>query len=211
MTTAIQQDLVTILTPSLEVLGSEVVPAELMRDLLLQAWIPTERVPRPELHVKNDVTFPEQAHLKRADWVLIGSTRIEEEQHGYTYQYKNITVTVPVEIYTGNGRQRLYDLMAEVRRIVYTYQRALTPYQQLYYDGFQEDIEGKHLIWSGTAMMRLTSMIVPIITGIATNYETPASPQAAAPAAGYQPTPADDVREPTEPPPPPENTDSTTF
>lgn len=206
------QDLITVPTPSLETLGAEPVPPEIVRDLLRQAWIPTQRVPKPEIHILDDVTLPgEQVHLARADYVLVGETTIEERQAGHTYEYKDIEVTVLIRLVTKHSRQRLYDMMAELRRIIYTYQRSIRPYQQLYYDGFIERSEGKHGYWLGEATIRLTAKDVPIITGISTGFESPAQPQAAAPAPQYQPSPAPDLEGAEEPPLPPANTDSTRF
>jgi hypothetical protein len=205
-------NMITLNTPSLMTLGAEPVPGEIVRDLLLQAWIPTERVPRPQIHLMNDLTMPaEQAHLKRNDYILIAEPVIQESQHGHSYEYKDIEVTVPMEIYTIVGRQRLYDLYRACARIIYTYQHVVRPYQQLHVDSFQEAVRDKHGIWAGTFVIRLESKAVPIISGIATGFETPSRPQAGMHAPEFPPTPAPDVERPEPPLPPPYNPSNDTY
>jgi len=205
-------NLITLNTPSLTVLGSEPVPGEIFRDLLKAAWIPTQRVPEPQIHLMNDLDLPGvQIHMKRADYILLAETSVSETQHGHTYEYKDIEVTLPFEIYTMAGRQRLYDLWAAMKRIFYTYQHAIRPYQQLHVDGFQEIVRDKHGIWVATATMRAESKAVPIITGISTGFETPAQPQAGAHAAEFQPVEATDLEEPEAPDLPDYNPDPDNF
>lgn len=206
MAGVVSENMITIPTPSLQEPGAEPVPSEIVRDLMRFAWVAVERLPRPEIHVMNDITMSgEQMHLDRADYVIVGEVREDERQRGHAYTYKDVDVTVPVEIHTNRSRQRLYDLMAEVRRIAYTYQRAVRPWQQLYYDNFQEAAVGQHLYWRGTCTLRLTSRVVPIISGISTGFETPSRPNAAARVPQRpQRVEAPVVEEPEEPVPPDE-------
>jgi len=193
-------NLITLDTPSLTELGAEPVPGEIFRDLLRSAWIPTQRVPTPSVHLMNDLDLPGvQIHLKTSDYILLSETSMTETQHGHSYEFKDIEVTLPFEIVTMAGRQRLYDLWAAMKRIFYTYQHAIRPYQQLHVDSFQETVRDKQGVWVATATMRAESKMVPIITGISTGYETPAQPQADAHAAEQQPTEASDLEEPEEP------------
>lgn len=205
-------DQFTLQTPSLEILGAEPVHGEIVRDLLKQTWIPTERVDRPEIHLMNDLTMPaERMHLKKADYILLAEPNVQESQHGHSYEYKDIDVTLQMEIYTIQGRQRLYDLWAEVKRIFYTYQHVVRPYQQLHVDNFTESLRDKHGFWAGTAQVRLESKAVPVISGISTGFETPSHPQAATHAEQHTQIPASDLEEPEPPELPTENTDTDTF
>jgi len=200
----VSENWITLDTPSLMEPGAEPVPAEIIRDLVRTAWIEADRLPQPEIHIMDDVTMPgEQMHLDRADFVVLGEVRMDERQHGHSYTFKDFDVTVPIEVHTKKSRQRLYDLMAEVRRIIYTYQRAVRPYQQMYYDTFQEVSEGLHNYWKGTCSVRLTSRIVPVITGITTGFETDSRPNAAARVPQRHPLViAVTIEEPEEPEPP---------
>jgi len=193
-------NLITIDTPSLTTLGAEPVPGEIFRDLLKAAWLPTQRIPRPRIYLLNDLDMPGvQAHMKKADYILIAETSIVESQHGHSYEFKDIEVTIPFEIYTIAGRQRLYDLWAVLKRIFYTYQHAIRPYQQLHVDSFNEVVRDKHGLWIATATMRAESKAVPIITGIVEDFETPAQPQADILAPEYQPNEPISPEEPEAP------------
>lgn len=200
----IRRNWITLQTRSLLEEGAEPVPCEIVRDLLRYAWVAVNRLPAPEIHIMNDITMEgEQMHLDRADYVIIGETSIDENQHGHTYEFKDFSVAVPIEIHTRRSRQRLYDLMAEVRRIVYTFQRSIRPYQQMYYDRFQETSEGQHNYWKGVCSIRLTSRLVPIVSGIVGGFETPSRPNATSPVPQRHPkVTAGDIEDVEEPVPP---------
>jgi len=200
----VSRNLITLPTPSLQEAGAEPVPPEVVRDMLRHAWVVAARLPQPQIHIMNDITMnSEQMHLDSSDYVIVEEIRIDERQRGYSYEYKDVDVIVPIRIHTKNSRQRLYDIMAEIRRIVYTYQRAIRPWQQLYYDNFQETSVGQHLYWQGVCTVRLTSRVVPIITGISTGFETPSRPNAAARVPQRQQRViAETVEDPEEPIPP---------
>jgi hypothetical protein len=200
---------ITLDTPSLTILGSEPVPEEIVQTLLMQAWIKTERVPMPLIKIMDSEV--EQYHMSMGDLLLIEPADVSEKQHGFSYEYKDVFVTVPVAFKTMVSRQRLYDLWAEARRIVYEHMWAIRPYQQAYVDSFQSEGVGLHKLWSGVAMFRFTSLAVPIISGISTGFETPATPQAATPAAAFPQFPPANIEGTEEPLPPATNTSSDTF
>jgi len=178
----VQNDLITLPTPSLMTPGAEPVPEEIIRDLIDWAWISEGGLPRPKIRIKDDVQVDsQQMWLKTGDYVVIGEVQADEKQRGYSYEFKDVDISVPVEIHTMHSRQRLYNVMAEVRRIIYTYQRVIRPYQQIYWDRWQEQSEGLNRYWRGTCSVRLTSRIVPVVTGITTGYETSSRPSASEP------------------------------
>ncbi len=153
-------------TPSLDVLGSEPVPPEIIRDLIKDKWKTDLQHPRPEVHVMNDTEYPGQGNLRISDWVIVDMSSMDESQRGFTYQFKDIEIPIAIEIHTVVSRQRLYDVMAEVRRIIYANHVATRPYQMIYWDSFSEDSEGMHRYWKGTCQIRLTSLGVPVFKGV---------------------------------------------
>ena len=58
-----------------------------------------------------------------------GSPAMEETPIG-NWKYGNRRYTLEIEVYTLHGRQRLYDLMREVRRICHARKHALTNFQR---------------------------------------------------------------------------------
>jgi hypothetical protein len=174
-----------------------------MRDLIDWAWITAGALPKPSIRIKDDVQQDaQQMWLKRSDYIVIGETRVDEKQRGFSYEFKDVDILSPLEIHTMHSRQRLYNLMSEVRRIIYTYQRVIRPYQQLYWDGFQEQSEGLNRYWRGTCNIRLTSRLVPVVTGIVTGYETPSRPSASEPVPQRTPLTENAHEEPEIPVPP---------
>lgn len=156
----------SIETPSLDIMGNEPVPSEIIRDLLREKWQDSEQVPRPGIHVLNDTTHPGQGNLSREDFLIIEMVSWDENQRGFTYEYKDMEIPVTLEIYTKVSRQRLYNLMAEARRIIYKYNRTLRPFQLIYWDGFAEDSDGLNNNWRGTCSIRITSEGVPVFKSV---------------------------------------------
>lgn len=162
----IEDALYDLNTPSLQELGNEPIPGEIIRDLLNVQWTDGTPVPpRPQIVVKNDTKLPPQGDL-RHDWILIDAPMINESQRGFKYDFKDITVPVTIEIRTMQGRQRLYNLMREVRRIIYRFMRALKPYQQMYWDDFTDYSQGLSKNWMGECHIRCTSLGVPTFKGV---------------------------------------------
>ena len=199
----VQNDLITLPTPSLTTPGYEPVPDEIIRELIDWAWISGGTLPRPKIRIKDDVQVDSsQMWLKSGDYVVIGEVQIDERQHGHSYEFKDMDVSVPIEIHTMHSRQRLYNMMSELRRIIYTYQRVIRPYQQIYWDRFQEQSEGLNRYWRGTCSVRLTSRLVPVVTGIVRGYETPSRPSASEPVPQRSPAVEATHEEPEVPVPP---------
>ena len=69
---------------------------------------------------------PIRFDLNRADHVIgrAGSPAFEEEPIG-NWKYGNRTYNIELELYTRQGRQRLYDIMAEIRRLCHSRMHSL--------------------------------------------------------------------------------------
>jgi len=167
---------------SLLELGNEPVPNEIFRDLLLQEWAATEQCPRPDIFVVNDKDNPGQANLRLGDVIIVDADEVTEQQRGHRYEHKDVEVPLYLNIQTVISRQRLYNLMAESRRIIYKWMMAARPFQQLYWDRFVDESEGKKNFWMGTCHIRATSAGVPVFTGVTTGMESPnVAPESANP------------------------------
>jgi len=162
-------------TPSLEELDNEPVAVEIFRDLLRDQWRTSIQLPQPEIHVLNDVEYPEQGHM-RSDWIIISMSSMDEQQRGYRYEFKDFEIPIQFEIHTIQSRQRLYNLMAEVRRIIYKNHIVVRPYQMVYWDSFEEDSDGMHRYWKGMCNIRATSEGVPVFKGTVAGMGSPNLP-----------------------------------
>jgi len=74
---------------------------------------------------------PMRFDLNRGDHIVgrAGSPALDEEPIG-NWKYGNRTYGIELELYTRSGRQRLYDLMGEVRRICHARMHSLTGFQR---------------------------------------------------------------------------------
>jgi hypothetical protein len=169
-TEQIRDGTATVRTPSLEGAGNEPVPDEVVRDLLIDQWVETEVAPRPAVYVKGEW---KQKDLGRNDVLVTSVLDFSAEFVGHRHEHLNIEVPVAIEIHTKDSRQRMWNLMAEVRRIVLKWILALRPYQSLYWDGFKVEYEGLYGYFTGTVLIRLTADALPWATMCVTGMESP--------------------------------------
>jgi hypothetical protein len=161
---------ITTHTPSLEEYGNEPVPDEIVRDLLIDQWIESEKVPRPAIVVKSDKM---QQDMRRADILSVYVADWRSEFVGYRHENVNVEIPIDIEIKTAVSRQRLWNLMAEVRRIIYKNILAIRPYQSTYFDGFKPDYEGLANFHTGTVSIRLTADMLPWYTMVVDDMASP--------------------------------------
>ena len=76
----------------------------------------------------------------------------------------NKIYNIEVEMNTRQGRQRLYDLMAEVRRICHKQRHAMTQFQRLQFIDFSEDIQEQVNLWTGRCNVQLVNQMVLLET-----------------------------------------------
>jgi hypothetical protein len=162
----------TTQTTSLEEYGNEPVPDEIIRDLLVDQWLPAEAAPRPLIIVKNDI---KQVDMKRSDAVVVSVDHYGAEFVGHRHEFLNIEVPVLIELHTAVSRQRLWNLMAEVRRIILKNILSVRPYQSNYFDGFKPDYEGRAGYYSGTMTLRLTADMLPWYSMVVDGMQSPNS------------------------------------
>lgn len=165
-TDTINTETFSVDSPSLNILGNEPVPSEIIRDLLKTQWQDhAEITPKPEIHVLNDVDNPGQGQLKNVDYIIVEGVTIEEQQRGFTYEFKDVEIPIVLHIHTMHSRQRLYNLKAECSRIIYKNNRTTQPFQLMYWDSFEEDSQGRNRNWYGECHIRCTSEGVPVFKG----------------------------------------------
>lgn len=160
-------------TPSLLEAGNEAVPDELVRDLFIEEWLETEVNQRPLIYVPGGPDAPKQVNLARGDMLIVQVADLTEVFTGHRHEHVNMEVPVTVEIRTVASRQRMWNLMAEVRRIWYKWILALRPYHSLYFDRFVPDYEGRHNYYGGTIFLRMTADAIPVFARTVGGMETP--------------------------------------
>ena len=92
-----------------------------------------------------------------------GSPALEETPIG-NWKYGNRIYSLEIEVFTLAGRQRLYDLMREVRRICHSRKHALTNFQRQQFVNFQELTQEQANVWAGTININLENNAVLLET-----------------------------------------------
>tara|TARA_R110000824_G_scaffold80015_1_gene201555 strand:+ start:1098 stop:1547 length:450 start_codon:yes stop_codon:yes gene_type:complete len=92
-----------------------------------------------------------------------GSPAMEEEPIG-NWIYGNRNYNLELEVYTLSGRQRLYDLLRELRRLCHARMHSLTNFQRIRFVNFQELTQEQANVWVGTINVTLTNSAVLLET-----------------------------------------------
>lgn len=108
---------------------------------------------------------PLRFDLNRGDHIVgrAGSPALEEEPIG-NWKYGNRTYSIELELYTRSGRQRLYDLMAEIRRLCHSRMHSLTNFQRQQFINFEEETQEHANVWMGTVNIELVNNAVLLET-----------------------------------------------
>lgn len=133
---------------------TEPVPVEDVKDALAAEWVfgnVANTTVNPLFIEVNGDAERLRFNLNVNDSLLIraGMPAMAENFIG-NYKYGNRVYNVDIEIWTKNERQRLYDLMREVRRSVHNTKHSLTNFQRWQVVNFIERTEAQQNIWMGT-------------------------------------------------------------
>ena len=92
-----------------------------------------------------------------------GSPAVQETPIG-NWTYGNRIYNLELEVHTLNSRQRLYDLMREIRRICHARASNLTNFQRIQFMSFTELTAEQVNLWSGTVDIQLQNYAVTLET-----------------------------------------------
>ena len=108
---------------------------------------------------------PMRFDLNRGDHIIgrAGSPALDEEPIG-NWKYGNRTYSIELELYTRSGRQRLYDLMGEVRRLCHSRMHSLTGFQRQEFMDFEEESQEHANVWMGTVNIELVNNAILLET-----------------------------------------------
>ena len=93
----------------------------------------------------------------------VGTPALEEQPIG-NYKYGNRTYLVELEVYTLANRQRLYDIMREIRRIIHVKVHGLTNFQRIRFVSFSELTQEQVNLWTGVITIQLENRAVLLET-----------------------------------------------
>ena len=111
----------------------------------------TDNVAKPVLVELGGTDAATRIDLNRGDYLIgqSGSPSFEEVPIG-NWKYINRTYNISIELQTRSSRQRLYDLMAEIRRICHVRRHSMTKFQRLQFQNFNETVGEQVNVWIGT-------------------------------------------------------------
>ena len=92
-----------------------------------------------------------------------GDPAIEETPIG-NWTYGNRVYNISLEVYTNTSRQRLYDIVKEVRRICHARMHSLTSFQRIRFAAFSEDTQEQVNIWTGSITIQLENNAILLET-----------------------------------------------
>ena len=131
----------------------------------LEAQWNGSNVTEPAFIEVNKANEPLRFNLNTGDQVIgrAGSPAFDEQPIG-NWKYGHRTYNVQLELFTNNGRQRLYDLMAEIRRLCHSRMHSLTNFQRQQFMAFNEEQSEQINIWTGTLDIQLVNNAVLLET-----------------------------------------------
>jgi len=143
---------------------TEPIPIDAIMSELNTQWN-ASNVTKPSLITVNGADQPLRFDLNVGDHLIgrTGSPAMDEEPIG-NWKYGNRTYNIEVELFTLNGRQRLYDLMREIRRVCHDRKHSLTNFQRQQFTGFSEETSEQVNVHTGTIEIKLENNAVLLET-----------------------------------------------
>ena len=136
-------------------MANEPMPAdELLTDFNTQ-W-ETANVAKPNLVVVTGNGEPLRFDLNAGDAIVARNSSFTETPIG-NWTYGNREYTVDLEIWTLRERQRLFNLMQEIRRICHARMHSLTNFQRIQFINFNEMTSDTVNVWMGNSQIQLVN------------------------------------------------------
>jgi len=113
----------------------------------------------------NGASEPLRYNLNVNDQIIgrAGNPTLQENPIG-NFKFGDRIYYVALEIYTNTSRQRLYDLMREVRRICHSRIHSLTNFQRIRFVNFNESTDTQVNLWNGIIQIELINNSVSLET-----------------------------------------------
>tara|TARA_R100000306_G_C4330842_1_gene120154 strand:+ start:315 stop:746 length:432 start_codon:yes stop_codon:yes gene_type:complete len=136
-------------------MANEPLPADDLLTEFNSQW-DTSNVAKPNLVVVTGNGEPVRFDLNAGDAVVARNTAFSETPLG-NWTYGNREYTVTLEIWTLRERQRLFNLMQEVRRICHARMHNLTNFQRIQFLNFNEMTTDTLNVWMGNSQIALVN------------------------------------------------------
>lgn len=126
-------------------------PTQLLRDLLLTYWDTRvgNKIPRPIIIEKPAPDYQRADLRNDGDHIIISMQGFQERHITIAFQHREITVDMLLEVKNCTSRQRMYDIVQEIRRIIFSKQHEPDDFLL---DGFETyaDSTALNVAWNDT-------------------------------------------------------------
>ena len=145
-------------------MANEPIPIDAVLADLDSQWN-VSNVTKPAFITVNAANEPLRFDLNTGDQVIgrTSSPAMDEVPIG-NWKYGNRTYNIEIEIFTLNSRQRLFNLMQEIRRICHARIHSLTNFQRQRFLSFNEETGEQVNVWTGTVEITLENNAVLLET-----------------------------------------------
>jgi len=138
---------------------SERIPPKVVKEKIEEQWNDNEgMIPIPvlvDINETEEETFARH-NLQEGDIVIFRTdTAGVRETWRDAHKYADELVAIEIVLHTMISRQRLFDLMQEIRRIVRTYKHQFGNYHEAVYLSFVEITQQQLNVWQGIIRVQL--------------------------------------------------------
>ena len=136
---------------------AEPIPVDILLADLDSQWN-SSNVTEPIFIEVTGANEPARFNLNRGDFVIgsPGSPAFLETPIG-NWKYVRRQYNIELAIHTRSSRQRLYDIMAEIRRICHARRHSFTQFQRVQFQQFTEDIGDQVNVWMGNVTIQFVN------------------------------------------------------
>ena len=135
----------------------EPIPVDILLTDLDSQWN-ASNVVEPNFIEATGANEPARYNLNVADYVIgrPGSPAFLETPIG-NWKYVRRQYNIELELHTRNGRQRLYDMMAEIRRVCHARRHSFTQFQRVQFQQFTEETTDQTNVWMGNVVIQFVN------------------------------------------------------
>ena len=144
---------------------SEPLPVKEFLDELAAQWDASNVVEPRFIEVTGNTNDPLRYDLNVKDVVVgkAGTPAVDELPIG-NWKYGNRTYNIELEVHTNSQRQRLYDIIREIRKLCHSRMHSLTNFHRIRFVSFNELTQQQVNVWSGIVNIQLENSAILLET-----------------------------------------------
>ena len=144
---------------------SEPLPVKEFLDELDAQWDASNVVEPRFIEVTGNTSDPLRYDLNVKDVVVgkAGTPAVDELPIG-NWKYGNRTYNIELEVHTNSQRQRLYDIIREIRKLCHSRMHNLTNFHRIRFVSFNELTQQQVNVWSGIVNIQLENSAILLET-----------------------------------------------